>query len=68
MQQASDPDLTGMPQGSPLTEIFYLFYNVDFMTRGSQDMDTDNIGYIDLYLFRLRGSSSSFYFLDSTLS
>jgi exonuclease III len=38
---------TGIPQGSPLSPILYIFYNAGLMGRGAPEWGTDNIGYID---------------------
>ncbi|KAF7174349.1 hypothetical protein CNMCM5623_007004 [Aspergillus felis] len=38
---------TGIPQGSPLSPILYIFYNAGLMGRGDPEWGTDNIGYID---------------------
>ncbi|KAH7548754.1 hypothetical protein BM1_10920 [Bipolaris maydis] len=38
---------TGIPQGSPLSPILYLFYNADFIDECNREANTTSTGYID---------------------
>ena len=42
----SSPIQTGIPQGSPVSPILYLFYNADLL-EACQTQDTEAVGYID---------------------
>lgn len=44
-----DPIFTpnGIPQGLPLSQILYLFYNADLLDKITKRKDTSAIGYID---------------------
>lgn len=48
---------TGIPQGSPLSPILYLFYNADLIKSVSGSLEAEAIGYIDDVGILVRGSS-----------
>lgn len=54
----SAPILTGIPQGSPISPILYLFYNADLI-EGCKTEDTEAVGYIDDVSILAIGPSSS---------
>lgn len=48
-EYTTDPLFTpnGIPQGSPISQILYLFYNADLLDEIAKRKDTSAIGYID---------------------
>lgn len=48
-KHTTDPIFTpnGIPQGSPLSQILYLFYNADLLNKIAKRKNTSAIGYID---------------------
>jgi hypothetical protein len=38
---------TGIPQGSPLSPMLYLFYNADLVKQCNEETDAMSTGYID---------------------
>ncbi|KAA6409153.1 MAG: reverse transcriptase [Lasallia pustulata] len=51
---------TGIPQGSPLSPIFYLFYNADLLDMGSRsDLKATAVSWIDDVGFTVTGASAA---------
>ena len=49
---------TGIPQGSPLSPILYLFYNADLVDACNQETDAMSTGYIDDVAFLAWGETT----------
>jgi len=53
----SIPTLAGVPQGSPLSPILYMYYNADLLEAAKDKPDTMSLGFIDDIVYGVEGKS-----------